>query len=707
MQWLANISVRRPVFASVLILLIVVLGLVGYGGLGVDQFPNVDVPIVVVTARLDGASPEEMELDVTDKIEGAVNTISGIDELSSTSSEGVSQVIITFKLEKDLEAAINDARDKINQVTQDLPKGMDPPVVAKVDPSASPVLLVGVRGRKDGGDIRAMTETADKLIRRQLEAINGVGAVTLIGGRERQINILMNPLALRASNVTAVDVMHALQLQNLMTPGGALETGPRSVTLKIEGRVTSIDAVRQVVIRSEDGRILRIGDVATVVDDKKEVASLAEYDGQEAVVLSIVKQGGTNTIDVVNAIESRLEAIRATMPSDLELVVIRDNSQSIRTSVDAVLEHLVVGSLLAALVVLLFLANGRSTIIAAVAIPVSVIGTFALMYAEGYTLNIITLLALALAVGIVIDDAIVVLENIVRFVDEKGMKPFPAAILATKEIGLAVMATTLSLMAVFIPVAFIGGIPGRFLKCFGYTMAFAIGVSLVVSFTLTPMMSARLLRAHRENVLTRTVDALYKPVERLYMSLLGFSLENRWVVAVLCALTLGSCIPVAKSLPASFLPEDDRAKFQVTMRAPEGTSSEETMLIAERAAVELRKLPGVADIVAEDAVFDSPALHKPQLGKAMVAMYLRGALTVLNNGSFRYVEEWVSARSAVLEFTATVDGFAVNGVDILRWNDEGLVTGFKVMVRPYKGLTALMAAMKKLLDASGPSAPSS
>jgi hydrophobe/amphiphile efflux-1 (HAE1) family protein len=603
MQWLAQICVRRPVFASVLILTIMVLGIVGYRGLGVDQFPNVEIPIVVVTTRLDGASPEEVELDVTDKVEGAVNTISGIDELTSTSSEGVSQVVIAFKLEKNVESAINEVRDKINLVTQELPKGLDPPVVTKIDPGASPVLLVGLRAKRPGTTLRDLSETADKKVRRQIETINGVGKVAVIGGRDRQINILMNPTALRAEKVTPIDVLRALQSQNMMTPGGALETGPQSITLKIEGRVATVDGVSRLVIRAQEGRVLRIGDVAKVVDSQSDVDSLARYDGQDVVVMSIVKQSGTNTIEVVDSILKRLDTVRSTLPGDMELVVIRDNSQTIRTSVHAVTEHLVLGGLLAALVVLLFLGNVRSTLIAAIAIPVSIVGTFGLMYVQGYTLNNITLLALALAVGIVIDDAIVVLENIIRFIDEKKIKPFPASILATKEIGLAVMATTLSLMAVFIPVAFIGGIPGRFLKSFGYTMAFAVGVSLVVSFSLTPMMSARLLRPHTENWLTRAVNAFYKPIERTYMAMLGFSLKRRWVIMVACAASLGSCVPIAKSLPSGFLPLDDKAKFQVTLRAPEGTSSEATLLIAERAAAELRHLPGVSHIlitVAED-----------------------------------------------------------------------------------------------------------
>ncbi|MBS2017693.1 MAG: efflux RND transporter permease subunit [Deltaproteobacteria bacterium] len=608
MQWLSRISIQRPVFAWVLILAIVVLGLVGYGRLGVDQFPNVDVPIVVVTTRLDGASPAEVESDLTDRIEGAVNTISGIDELTSTSTEGVSQIIIAFKLEKDVEAAVNEVRDKINLVTQDLPKGTDPPVVTKVDPSAQPVLLLALRAKPGSkADLRGLTELADKRVRRQLETIYGVGRVSVIGGRPRQINVRMDPIALRAEGVTPVDVLRSIQAQNAMTPGGSLESGPKSVSLKIEGRVESTDALSRVVLRAKDGRLLRLGDVAQVEDGQRDVESLARYDGGDAVVLSVVKQAGTNTIQVVDAVEKQLAVVRSTLPGDVELAVARDNSQSIRTSVHAVTEHLVVGAVLAALVVLLFLGNVRSTLIAAVSIPVSVIGTFGLMFLQGYTLNSITLLALALAVGIVIDDAIVVLENIVRFVDEKGVKPFPAALLATREIGLAVLATTLSLMAVFIPVAFIGGIPGRFLKSFGYTMAFAIGVSLVVSFTLTPMMSSRMLvpGSGHGSRLSRLVDLLYGPIERVYMRMLRFSLRSRWVVMVACALSLGSCVPIAKALPSGFLPEDDKAKFQVTVRTPEGTSAEETMLVAERVAMDLRELDGVAHLlvtVAEDAL---------------------------------------------------------------------------------------------------------
>jgi len=602
MQWLARICVERPVLASVLMLVIVVLGVIGYRGLGVDQFPNVDIPVVVVTTTLPGAAPEEVESDVTDKIEAAVNQVSGVDELNSVSSEGVSQVVIRFDLEKNTDVAAQEVRDKIDLIMQDLPADIEQPVVTKVDPSAAPVLYLGLSSSTVG--IKDVTEIADKTVRRQLETVTGVGKVSLVGGRARQLNVSMDPMLLRADNVTAVDVINVLRTQNMMTPGGNIETGPQSLTLRIDGRVKSVDQVRGIVVRADQGRILRLADVANVEDGEEAIESLARYDGKDTVLLTVVKQSGTNTIQVVDKVLARVKGLQKTLPPGVELSIIRDNSQSIRTSVNSVIEHLIVGALLAAAVVLLFLGNARSTLIAAISIPVSVVGTFALMWMQGYTLNNITLLALALAVGIVIDDAIVVLENIVRFIDEKGMKPFPAAVLATKEIGFAVLATTLSLMAVFIPVAFIGGIPGRFLKSFGYTMAFSIGVSLVVAFSLTPMMSARLLTSNQHGgFLSRVVEVAYRPIERAYMAVLGFVLRRRWVIALACAGVMGSCVPIAKALPGSFLPLDDKAKFQVTLRAPEGTSSEESLLIAERAAERLKQLPSVTHTlitVAED-----------------------------------------------------------------------------------------------------------
>ena len=605
MQWLAQVCVRRPVFAGVLMLVIVVLGGVGYGKLGLDQFPNIDLPFVLVTTRLDGAAPQEVESDITDKIEAAVNTIDGIEELRSTSSEGFSQVALQFKLEKSSDVAAQEVRDRISNVLRDLPQGIDAPIVSKVDPDAAPIMLIALRSKLPH---REVTEIADKKVRRQLESISGVGQVTIVGGRSRQIHVWLDPLKLRAYGLTAVDVERAIAAQSLSTPGGSLETGPEQITVRVAGRVDSVEGFSRLVLREDAGGVVRVGDVARVEDGEEELTSLASYDGERAVMLSIRKQSGTNTVAVVDAVVKRLEEVKRGLPSGVALELVRDNSQSIRTSVGAVKEHLVIGALLAALVVLLFLGSGRSTLIAASAIPISLVGTFALMWVQGFSLNMLTLLALALAVGIVIDDAIVVLENIVRFIQEKGMKPFPAAVLATREIGLPVMATTFSLMAVFVPVAFVGGIPGRFLKNFGYTMAFAVGVSLFVSFTLTPMLSARMLRPSTDGApprLARLVDTFYRPIERAYMRLLGWSMSHRWAIVLLCALSLGSCGPLMKRIPTGFVPVDDQAQFEVSLRAPEGTSAEETALVAERVAQEVRALEGVAHSVVTVAGGDA------------------------------------------------------------------------------------------------------
>ncbi len=592
MQWLAKLCVKRPVFASVITLLIVVLGGFSYLKLGVDNFPDVDIPYVIVTTRLPGAAPEEVETEVTDRIEGSVNTIGGIDELRSVSTEGVSQVIVAFTVDKDADVAAQEVRDKIDLVLADLPEGVEPPMVTRVDPSASAVLLLALRSDLDTRDT---TEIADKKVRRQIESIDGVGQVEIVGGRARQYNVLLDPTALRAHGVTAADVFAGLGRQNVSVPGGSLEAGPSERTVRVRGRVETAEELGAIVLRSTSGRPVRVSDVARVEDGMADEETSARLDGEPVVLLSVKKQAGRNTVAVVDSVLERLGDVQKTLPAGVEVEVIRDNSGVIRTGIAAVTEHLVLGALLAALVVLLFLGNVRSTVIAAVAIPISIVGTFAIMQVAGFTLNFLTLLALALAVGIVIDDAIVVLENIVRFIDEKGMKPFVAAVAATKQIGLAVLATSLSLMAVFVPIAFMGGIPGRFLASFGLTMAFSIAVSLFVSFTLTPMLGARMLRpgGHDGSRLSRIVDRFYKPIERGYVALLAFCMRRRWIVVVASVATLASCVPLAKKVPSSFLPPDDQARFEISVKAPEGTSLPETRLVAERIANDARRYEGV------------------------------------------------------------------------------------------------------------------
>ena len=598
MQWLANVCVRRPVFATVMILAIAVIGVVGYGNLNVDRFPNVDFPIISVITQLPGAAPEEVETELTDKIEEAINTLGGIEELRSTSTEGVSQVFVTFTLDKNVDVAAQEVRDHVGTVLPDLPEGTKAPVISKLDPDAAPVLFVAMESSRP---VREITEMADHEVRQALENISGVGQVTIVGGRKRQIQAFVDPIRLRATGLSVADVQRAIVAQNVSTPGGAIETGPQRLTFRVRGRLSSVDSLADVIIRNVDGHPIMVRDVATVVDGEEEADTAANINGKEAVVLSIRKQSGANSVAVVDALRVRMKELEPTLPGNTKLNVIRDNTETTRTSVDAVREHLILGAFLASLVVLLFLGNVRSTIIAALAIPTSIVGTFMAMWLMDFTLNTITLLALALAVGIVIDDAIVVLENIFRYIEEKKIRPMPAAIYATKEIGLAVLATTLSLLAVFLPVAFMNSIPGRFLRSFGLTMGAAIAISLFVSFTLTPMLASRWLRLdtrpaseRKKSVLQRMVDVFYRPIEAGYMKILAYVIDRRWIVVLASLAALGSCIPLVKAVPKGFLPKNDEAQFEISVRTPEGTSLTSTNLAAERIAREVREWPEIS-----------------------------------------------------------------------------------------------------------------
>ena len=611
MQWLASISVKRPVFATVIILSLTVIGAFSFGRLGLDRFPKVDFPTVVVTTRLPGAAPEEVETEITDKIEEAVNTISGIDELRSSSSEGVSQVIIAFLLEKNADIAAQEVRDRVNRVLPLLPRTIEQPTVEKFDPDSAPVLTLSVSANKPMRDI---TEYADKKLRRQLENVSGVGQVVVSGGRSRQINLWLDPARLQAYNLTVTDVSRALQTQNAEIPGGRIEQGATSLTLRTRGRVQSVEEFGNIVVKERGGHAILLRDVARVEDGMAESLTRANMNGEPTVLLTVRRQSGTNTVQVVDAVKERLEDIASTVPPGYDIHVVRDMSEFIKASIKSVEEHLIVGSILAAAVVLVFLWNWRSTFIAAIAIPTSIIATFGLIWFQGFTLNSMTMLALTLAVGIVIDDAIVVLENIYRFVEEKGRPPMQAAIEATREIGLAVLATTLSLVAIFVPVGFMGGIVGRFMTSFGFTMAFAILVSLLVSFTLTPMLSARWIkmRPRREDAEGHEIEEastkdsrFFKPIDRAYTSMLKWSLAHRWAIAALAVLVLLSSVPLFQIVDKNFLPNDDQSEFEVGIRAPEGTAIDATEIIANRIATRIRQLPEVEFALV--TVADDPA----------------------------------------------------------------------------------------------------
>ena len=594
MQWLAALCVKRPVFATVLILSLTVIGAFSFTRLGVDRFPKVDFPTILVTTVQAGAAPEQIETEITDKIEEAVNTISGIDDLRSVSSEGVSQVIISFVLEKDTDVAAQEVRDKVNGVLPRLPRTIEQPRVDKMDPDASPVLSLALSANKP---VRDITEYADKTLRRQLESVNGVGQVLILGGRQRQINIWLDSDRLRSYNLTVTDVARALQGQNIEVPGGRVDQGAQSLTLRTRGRVLNVGSFNDIVVREKDGHPVRIGDVARVEDGEAEAETVANVDGTGTVLLQVRRQSGTNTVEVVQDVKARLNDLKAGLPPGYNVRVVRDASEFIEASIHNVEEHLVVGSILAAIVVLIFLMNVRSTVISAIAIPTSIVATFGLIWYMGFTLNLMTMLALTLSVGIVIDDAIVVLENIYRFIEEKHDDQIHAAIDATQEIGLAVLATTLSLVAIFVPVGFMGGIVGRFMKSFGLTMAFAIMVSLLVSFTLTPMLSARWLKVdkHGDDKHASKDSRVFHAIDVFYTKLLEWSMAHRAIVAGIAALVLVSSVPLFMIANKNFMPQDDQAEFEVNLRAPEGTSLEATEVITNRVASAVReRIPEVA-----------------------------------------------------------------------------------------------------------------
>lgn len=620
MQWLAELCVKRPVFATVLSLVILVVGSVFYRQLGVDQFPKIDFPVVVVTTIQPGSSPEDMEREISDKLEGAVNTISGIDELRSTSAEGVSQVIIQFVLEKNVDVASQEVQQKVNAVLAELPRGIDPPVVQKIEPDAQPVIFIALRA--PGKTVREVTDIADRIVRRRLESVSGVGKAVLIGGRKRQIDVLVDPVKLKALGISPLEVAGSINAQNITLPGGRVDTSRDYFTLRVNGRVESVDELRAIIVRDTAGRSIRLDELATVVDGVQDADTGAMWNGERTVLLSLSKQSGTNTVAVVDAIKERMLDVQKELPAGYKLEVQRDGSAVVRTGTEAVTEHLILGAIFAAIIVLLFLGNVRSTIIAALAIPTSIIGTFALMKLQGYTLNSITLLALALAVGIVIDDAIVVLENIFRFIEEKGMSPHDAAIEGTREIGTAVMATTLSLIAVFLPIAFVAGIPGRFLGSFGITMSFAIAVSLFVSFTLTPSLASRWLKAkapgdHSRSTLERITDVFYRPIERAYVGLLDFVMKHRWIVVLASVGSLVAMVPLAGKAKKGFLPVDDRAQFEVVVRLPEGRSVPATELVGERVARIIRDMP---EVTATLVTIGDDAAKTPNLARIFVKL---------------------------------------------------------------------------------------
>lgn len=592
---LADVSIRRPVFAFMMSLALITIGAFSYKDLGVDLMPRTDLPTVNISISLPGASAEEVESQITKPVEAAVNSIAGIDELRTTSNQGSSNTNITFDLDKPIDVAVQDVRDKIGPIVAKFPENTLPAVIQKADPDSAPVLTLAMYGNREP---KELTDIVDRNIKQVLETINGVASVNFFGDRRRQIQLLLNADRLTAYGLTVDQLRQAVQKQNVEIPGGTFVSGPSEIAVRTMGRLEDVQDFNNIILSQTNGSTVRFGDVGRVLDTVEEVRGVARVDGKTAVTLAIQKQTGTNTIQVVDDVLSRLEVIKQTLPSDIEIAIRRDQSVFIRRSIEDIQHHLIFGSLLAAFVVFFFLRNVRSTTIAALAIPVSLIGTFAVMKAFDMTLNNMTLLALSLSTGIVIDDAIVVLENVFRYVEEKGLSPWEAASKATSEIGLAVLATTLSLVVIFLPVIFMTGQIGQYLLAFGIVCASAILLSMFVSFTLTPALCATWLRskdAGSHDTASKS-KGVYAWIDSTYGRMLLFSLRHRAVMLVIALTVATSAVLLYPRVGIELVPEDDQGEFNVSVNLPTGTSFARTEEYFADLEPALRALPAVQTV---------------------------------------------------------------------------------------------------------------
>jgi HAE1 family hydrophobic/amphiphilic exporter-1 len=594
MQKLAEICIRRPVFATMIVLSLVVIGAAGFFKLGVDRFPSVDLPTVSVRVSLPGAAPEEVESLIAQPIEEVVNTVDGISELRSVSGQGTAIVIATFKLDRNLESAAQDVRDRVNTLGRQLPEDATPPVVQKFDNDSTPVFTIALSADRS---LRELTELGDKVVRPQLERIGGVGEVRVVGGLERAINVWIDAERLAAYQISIAQIRDALGRQNADVPGGNVTTGKEELTLRTMGRYTEPRQFDELVIANINGAPVKLRDVGRVEDGTKEQRSFSRLNGVPTVTLEIRRQSGANTVEVINGLKAALPRVTAQLPQDVKVEIIRDQSRYIEAALHEIQKHLILGSILASLVVLIFMRSWRSTLIAAVAIPCSVISTFGMMRALNFTLNSVTMLALVLMVGVVIDDAIVVLENIFRFIEEKRIDPKEAAREATKDIGLAVLATTLSLVVIFLPVSFMSSISGRFLYQFGITAAVAIMVSLLVSFTLTPMMSSRLIRVSdarggHESPASRR--GFYRLIDGAYTHMLAFAMRHRLAVAAIAVGVVLTSVPLYRAVKQEFIPTNvDEAEFEVSVTGPEGTNLAVMNEVISAMEKDMLETPGV------------------------------------------------------------------------------------------------------------------
>jgi HAE1 family hydrophobic/amphiphilic exporter-1 len=605
---LSDLCVRRPVFATMLVMSLVVLGTFSFRSLGVDLFPKADPATVSVTLTLPGASPDEMSTSVVEPMEEAISGVSGIDELQSRMAEGRATVTVRFVLERDINDASNDVREKVASAIRNMPPALLPPVITKVDPDADPVMSLIVSS--PDMSLRTLTELADKQIARAIQTVNGVGEVSVLGGRAREIHIVVDVEKLNSYGLSITQVRDALVAENIEVPGGTVEQGKGQLLLRTLGRVDASADFNDIVVATRNGTPIRVSDIGHAEDAFARPISGVWLGKTPAVMLDIRRAMGENTVAVIEGVRTKLATVQRSIPSSVKVTVIRDDSKFIYASISSLEEHLIFGALFATIVVMFFIRNIRAVIISAVAIPASIISSFTLMNIMGFTLNNMTLLGITLAVGIVIDDAIVVLENIFRYIEEKECTPFEAAIQGTREVALAVMATTLSLVVIFLPIAFMNGYAKRFINPFGWTMAFAILVSMLVSFTLTPMLSSRFLKLSDAASDRKTKErGFFHWLDTWYGKQVNWALDHPGVIIAVSLITALMTFPLNRMVGREFVPNEDMGEWIVHVDAPEGTSLQGTSEIAFNLVNELSGIEGVADI--EPSVGVSANLSSP------------------------------------------------------------------------------------------------
>ncbi len=597
-MWIADLSIRKPVMTVMAIGSLMLMGYVSIDRLGVDLFPKVEFPYIAVKTVLEGAAPGVIETEVTDPLEEEINSIAGIQNLNSVSTDSFSLVMTEFELDEDPDVKAQEVRNKVDMAISKLPLDAETPIVQKMDPDADPIVSIMISGDLP---IRDLTEYADKVVKERLQRVPGVGGIQIIGGRDREIRFWLDTYSMRSYGITVQDVVNAVRQEHAEIPGGRLESrGRRSEFLiKIKGELPEVKAFEDIVIMRRNEGNIRLGDVARVTDGMEDERTYAELDGVPGVALDIRRQSGKNTVEVVHGIREVLSELRHAAPVGISIVEAKDVSRFIESAVRDVKTDLTIGIVLVIMVTLIFLLNFRATLIVATAIPTALVSTFFAFYVLDFSINMLTMMALSVAIGLLVDDAIVVLESVYTHI-EQGYSPAEAASKGTEKVSGAVIAGTLSVMGVFVPIAFMEGIVGRFFYQYGLTIVFSVGISLLVSLTLTPMLCARLLKSSPDpHGLFLLVENIYQWVERIYKKLLEFSLGHRWLIIIAAILASYIGANLAGKIPLAFSSKTDRSEFTAHIQLPLGTGIEQSKLVGQRVA------KAIADVAHVKLVFMS------------------------------------------------------------------------------------------------------